>query len=126
MAETEKTILVVDDEEGIRSLLRTFLTRAGYNVLDAANGEEAVELYRQRSNDISCAIVDMSMPRMDGIETCRMLQQIDPQCHMFICSGMVDDREQTVSEIADDTPVTFISKPFQFRDLVATIRDRVG
>ena len=119
-------LLIVDDEEGIRSLLTTFLTRAGYTVLEAADGKEAVSIFEDRADDIDCAIVDMSMPQMDGLETCQKMREINADCPLFVCSGMVDDRVRQFCDESGGAPIDFISKPFQFRDLVAKIKDCIG
>ena len=62
---TEK-ILIVDDEERIRKLLNMYLVREGYDITEAENGEEALELAME--NDYNCLLLDLMMPKMDGIE----------------------------------------------------------
>ena len=65
-------VLVVDDEQAIRDLLRDFFTREGYEVVAAASGKEGIELAREKSPDV--ILLDVSMPGIDGIETCKILK----------------------------------------------------
>ena len=67
-------ILVVDDEDRMRKLVRDFLVRKQYEVVEAANGEEAVDVFVE-SNDIDLIILDVMMPKMDGWEACREIRR---------------------------------------------------
>ena len=67
-------VLVVDDESRMRMLVRDFLVKKGYNVIQAADGEEAIDIFFTR-NDISLIILDVMMPKMDGWETCREIRK---------------------------------------------------
>ena len=68
------TILVVDDEQRMRKLVRDFLTKQNFRVLEAADGEEAVDVFME-NKDIVLVILDVMMPKMDGWETCREIRQ---------------------------------------------------
>lgn len=70
----ENTILVVDDELRMRKLVRDFLVKQNFKVLEAADGEEAVDVFLA-NKDISLVILDVMMPKMDGWETCREIRQ---------------------------------------------------
>ncbi|MFN7980328.1 MAG: response regulator [Vicinamibacterales bacterium] len=83
MANSRKgTILVVDDEEIMREILQTLLTREGYEVKLAASGEAGLELARSRPFD--CAVVDIMMPGINGIETLDELRRIDEDLAVII------------------------------------------
>jgi PAS domain S-box-containing protein len=83
-----ETILVVDDEPSIRRITRHTLETFGYQVLDAADGEEAIGIYRSRPGGISAVIMDMMMPVMDGSATIRELMKIDPMVKILAASGI--------------------------------------
>ena len=65
------TVLVVDDEEIIRNLASRMIEQAGFTVLTANDGEEAIRLYHQHKDDIACVLLDLTMPKMNGEETFR-------------------------------------------------------
>ncbi len=74
----ELKILVVDDESRMRKLVKDFLSKKGYQVMEAANGEEAVDIFYEHK-DISLIILDVMMPKMDGWQVCREIRKVS-QC----------------------------------------------
>ena len=70
----EIKIMVVDDESRMRKLVRDFLVREGYKVIEAADGEEAVDLFYE-NRDVALIILDVMMPKMDGWQTCREIRE---------------------------------------------------
>ncbi len=83
--ETADMLLIVDDHEGIRGLLKETCLLLGYEVLTAANGKEALELIG--SNDIKAALVDMEMPGLSGLETIERMCRIVPQIKAVVMTG---------------------------------------
>ena len=81
------TILVVDDEESIRDLVRAKLTREGRQVLLAARGQEAVEVFRRHRPDITILDLDLHMPGMNGIEVLKQIRAVDSQAVVMIFTG---------------------------------------
>lgn len=81
------TILLVDDEESLRWLGADMLSSLGYSVLTAEDGVEAVAMYRQHADDIRAIILDLTMPRMDGLETFTELRRINPHATVILASG---------------------------------------
>ena len=77
--ETTIKILVVDDESRMRKLVRDFLVKKGYEVLEAADGEEALDLF-YADKDISLIILDVMMPKMNGFEVCRDIRRCRSSC----------------------------------------------
>jgi len=69
-------ILVVDDESRMRKLVRDFFTKSGYFVIEAENGEEALDIFFQQ-NDVALVISDVMMPKMDGWQVCREIRQMN-------------------------------------------------
>src|SRR5215208_3514492 len=98
------TILVADDENPIRTLLAMLLSGAGHSVYQAANGLEAVAVFRSYANRIDLVIVDMVMPVMDGAQAIERMRETRPDIPVICISGYTDQ----------DLPkgVSFLPKPF--------------
>jgi nitrogen-specific signal transduction histidine kinase/CheY-like chemotaxis protein len=99
-------VLVVDDEEPIRNIVKQILERYGYRVLLAANGAEAVKLYTSRRKEIAAVITDMAMPVMDGPATIAALKTINPGIKIIASSGFDPGNE------AGSATRHFIAKPY--------------
>jgi CheY-like chemotaxis protein len=112
-------ILMVDDEMPILGLAERILTASGYSVTTCASGAEAVEVYSRLHDEIDLVILDMLMPKMNGAETLRQLQQIDPTVRAILCSAFIPDLKGRT--VAAEGFVGFISKPFLVDDLLAII-----
>ncbi len=114
-----ETVLLVDDEDMIRSLGRRLLQRAGYEVLLAENGEQALDVYRQSHGRIDLVILDLTMPRLSGKDALRQLVQINPAVRVLIASGYSAE-DMDVSGL--DKVSGFIPKPFREEDLFRAVR----
>ncbi len=88
-----ETILVVDDEPSLRYLLRKALGVHGYNVLEAADGVEAIEAFRKQDGAVDLAIVDLVMPRLGGRETYLRLRELDPRLKVILVTGYGIDEQ---------------------------------
>jgi PAS domain S-box-containing protein len=115
------TVLVVDDEEMVREVVRHMLKKVGFSVMTAADGHEAVELYRQHSSEIVCVILDLTMPQMGGEETFRELRRIRDDVPVIVYSGYGE--REVVSRFAGARALGFIEKPFQSMQLVRKLRE---
>ncbi len=80
-------ILVVDDEEPVREITMALLRRLGFHTLCAVDGQDAVAVFRQHADSISCVLMDLTMPRKDGIAAGRELREIRPDIPVILCSG---------------------------------------
>ena len=110
-------ILVVDDEDRMRKLVRDFLVKAGYAVLEAADGSEAMEII-YANKDISLLILDVMMPRMEGWEVCREVRSFS-QMPIIMLTARGDERDELLGfELGVDE---YISKPFSPKILVARV-----
>ena len=115
------TILVVDDEESVRAVAREILIDQGFSVLTAADGEEGVAIFRQRSGEISAVLLDMTMPRLDGKAAFREMQGIAPAIPVILCSGYSE--QETIDRFSPDAAVGFLKKPYRASVLLQTVRD---
>ena len=113
-----ETILLVDDEEFVRDLGARILSKAGYNVLTATNGREALDLFEKERTQISLVILDLIMPEMGGKECLKELRKIDPQLKVLIASGLSAD--PSTKESVEMGARGFVSKPFRFKELLPT------
>ena len=110
-------VLVVDDESRMRMLVRDFLVKKGYNVVQAADGEEAIDIFFTR-NDISLIILDVMMPKMDGWETCREIRKFSKVPIIMLTAKSEEADELLGFELGVDE---YISKPFSPKILVARV-----
>jgi CheY-like chemotaxis protein len=113
------TLLMVDDEPLIRALGRTVLERAGYKVLLAADGQEAVELYRRAHATIDLVILDLTMPRLSGADALRQLTELDPTVRVILSSGYSDSSEE---DLAYPQVRATVAKPYRPDDLLRGVR----
>lgn len=116
----KQRVLLVDDEENIRMLVRFNLEKAGYEVIEAGDGKQALALARNESPDI--AILDLMLPGIDGLEVCRLLKQSPETAAlpiiMLTAKGDEIDRVIGLELGADD----YMAKPFSQRELAARIK----
>ena len=110
-------ILVIDDESRMRKLVRDFLTKKGYEVLEAANGEEAMEIFYE-DKDIDLLILDVMMPKMDGWEVCREVRKTS-RVPIIMLTAKADERDELLGfELGVDE---YVTKPFSPKILVARV-----
>jgi len=115
-----ETILFAEDEESVRVVATAALQRAGYRVLAAANGDEAVAIARVFPGRIDLLVTDVVMPGMNGRELAATLQTLRPNLPVLFASGYADDETLLGDLRAEDR--TFLSKPFTARELVRRVR----
>lgn len=111
-------ILVVDDEKPIRSLLRLYLTEAGYTVVEAADGLAALEQVRQGGVDL--VLLDLMLPEIDGLDVCRRLRDSNGAIPIIMLTARDDEASRVAGlEIGADD---YVTKPFSPREVVARVR----
>lgn len=115
------TILVVDDRVGIRRLLQEVLQGAGYKVLTAAGGSEAMEITRE--NDVDMVLLDMKMSGMDGLETLTRLKKESP--HLIILIMTAYEELEVLKEAKRRGAAGYISKPFDIEELKEIIAEKL-
>lgn len=121
MSQAQGTVLIVDDERSIRVSLRTILSNIGFEIVEAARGEEALSLARTARLDV--VLLDVNMPGMDGVEVCRIMRKESPRLPivMLTVQGSEDRKVEALDAGADD----YITKPFQLRELIARLKAAV-
>jgi CheY-like chemotaxis protein len=115
-----ETLLLVDDEEDVRDLGKAILSGAGYTIIEATSGDEALEIYRTKGREISLVILDLIMPGMSGRECFQELVRCDPSIKILISSGY-GSRDWT----ADSAPIDaagFVKKPYATGELLRAVR----
>ncbi len=115
------TILLVEDELLVRQLTRTMLTRLGYQVIEAASGNEALEKYREDINRIDLLITDVVMPGMNGRELQEAMRRLRPGIKTLFVSGYTDDVIANHGIL--EAGVHFVAKPFSSGKLASKIRE---
>jgi PAS domain S-box-containing protein len=116
-----ETVLLVEDEEQVRSILKRILEEQGYSVLAASNGDEALEISKNFELDIKLMITDVVMPQMSGRELSERLQAVRPGVPVIFMSGYTDDA--IVRHGLLDEKLNFIQKPFDSASVARKVRE---
>jgi len=117
-------VLVVDDEELVRSLAKNVLEAAGIEVMVADGGLEAMELFSRHHQKIDAVLLDLTMPQLSGEEVFRRMRQIQPDTHVVISSGY--DEQEAVSQIGGRNLAWFLKKPYLPDTLVDKIHQAMA
>jgi two-component system, cell cycle sensor histidine kinase and response regulator CckA len=120
---TPATLLIVEDEESLRYLLKEYLISRGYNVIDTDDGYEAIKLYKMNIDKIDLAIIDIGLPTIDGITTFRKIRQINPSACVVLTSGYYLTEPSPATLMAEEGLNGFIEKPYDF-ERIETIIER--
>jgi two-component system, cell cycle sensor histidine kinase and response regulator CckA len=116
----EGTILLVEDEEGLRQLNARGLASRGYTVLEAGNGVEAIEVLEKYQGKVDLVVSDVVMPEMDGPTLLRELRSRDPALKIIFVSGYAEDAFQ--KHLPADGKYAFLAKPFTLKQLVNEVK----
>ena len=120
------TVLLADDEENLRTLIGTILQNMGFQVLCAADGQEAIDLYKEQSQSITLVILDLTMPRLDGAEAFDELLKLNPEVRVIIASGFSE--EDVISRLPGKALAGVLQKPYstaRLRNLLANLLPKV-
>jgi two-component system cell cycle sensor histidine kinase/response regulator CckA len=118
--EGDETVLVVDDEQPVREVIRAMLAFRGYQVVEAGDGTEAVDRFRAANGDIDLVLLDIQMPRMNGWDTLEKLHKLDSEIPVLLLSGGVS--EPPADRIASSRPAAVLQKPFASAELLRMVR----
>jgi PAS domain S-box-containing protein len=116
----KETILLIDDEEMVRDLGARILRNAGYRVITASNGREALNVYREHAGDISLVVLDLIMPEMGGSQCLTELLSLNPALKVIVASGF--SAGHTTSEALEAGAKGFINKPYNMRQVLEVVR----
>jgi CheY-like chemotaxis protein len=116
----DETILLVDDEPLVRDLGSEILRSYGYQILQACDGLEAIEIYEKKGSEIDLVILDLLMPNLSGNETFKRLRQLDRKVKILICSGYSSRGNE--SEALDRGQAPLVHKPFKPEELGHAVR----
>jgi PAS domain S-box-containing protein len=121
-AASNRTILVVDDEEIIREITSEILRQSGYRVLTAESGEEGMRIYREHK-EVDLVLLDLGMPGMGGEKCLEELFRIDEKVRVVITTGYAKNR---LGQDGQERIAAFLSKPYDYKTLLRTVREGLG
>jgi signal transduction histidine kinase len=114
------TVLVIDDEASVRTAAGRMLSMLGYDVLEAADGEQGAEIMRLRKGDIDVVLLDVTMPRLSGEETLQLLRTIAAETPVIMFSGYAED--EVAARLGHLRPAAVLQKPFTRQQLAAALQ----
>ena len=120
----QDTILLVEDEEAVRSFAARALRMRGYNVLEASGGEEALEIVKSGATEIHLLITDVVMPNMDGPTLVRHVKELKPGLAVIFMSGYAEEAFRRNDQNSED--IHFLPKPFGLKQLAAKVKDVIS
>ena len=118
------TVLLADDEPGVRGPVRRILTAQGYEVLEAADGEEALRIAEEHDGTIDLLLTDVVMPAMDGAELARRLRERRPALRVLFMTGFSREAVATQGVLLPDSGL--LQKPFTVEQLVRRVREALA
>ena len=123
LADNNGAVLIIDDEEAVRSFLESALTMNGYTVLNATSGSEGIEMFDSRAEPISLVLLDSSMPGMTGLQTYQKLRERDTTLPVVLMSGFTPDRLEHEKDL--EGMAGFLQKPFRLDELYRRVQQTI-
>ncbi len=117
---TSGAVLVVDDEESVRAVAEGLLRSMGFEVECAVDGQDALQRFQARPGAFRMVLMDLTMPRMNGVEAFREMRRVDPGCRVVLTSGYSE--QEAVQDFTGKGLAAFVQKPFRVEDLRRAIR----
>lgn len=117
-------VLVVDDEPVIRQIACDALELCGYRVIAAEDGQQAVDMFKERAGEIDLVLMDMIMPKMSGKESFQGMKLIDPDVRVILCSGFKMD--ERVEELMRMGVLSFVQKPYTLKKLAESVQSAMA
>ena len=119
-AQAQRTILVVEDERIMLRLLERFLSRQGYQVLLAADGEQAIDGYCRHKTEIDVVLLDVGLPKVSGVDVLRKMKKENPDVRVVVASGYLNAQMKT--EMYRAGVKAFVDKPYLLPEMLETLR----
>jgi two-component system cell cycle sensor histidine kinase/response regulator CckA len=116
-----ETILIVEDEPLLRALLKEFLLRAGYKVVEAADGEEGLSKYKEHINSIELVLSDIGLPKLGGEQAFKAIRSINPHAKVVLCTGFIE--EETKSTLRKAGALDILHKPYNVHEVLSVVRE---
>ncbi len=116
-----KTILLVEDEDMLRGLIRELLEIKGYTVLEASQGVEAMELFHKQVEPVDLILTDVVMPHMSGSELVERLRKEQPGLRVIFMSGYTGANNAAIHKSLEMPGVAFLQKPFRLNALISQV-----
>lgn len=118
------TILVVDDEPQVRTITELLLSSFGFTILTAEDGAAGLKVFTEKVDTIDLVIMDLTMPKMSGVQACRAMRACKPGIRVILTSGY--NENSSVDELRSDGLTDFLQKPFELESLIAVTRKALG
>lgn len=119
-----QTILIIDDEDIVRDVVRAMLERLGFNILEAKTGLEAINLAKDFEGEIFLSILDVGLPDIEGPQLYPLIMEIRPDMKILLCSGYSLDGP--IQKILNAGVEGFIKKPFTMAELSEKLKKTIG
>ena len=119
-SEPRPTVLVVDDEEDLRDIIRRMLQRRGFDTLIAGDSQEAIAVLRDHPGEVDILVTDLGLPGVSGGELSRTAKQVRPGMHVIYISGL--PRDMAIAEGLIDADALLVKKPFSSESLLEALR----
>lgn len=120
-----KTILLVEDEDMLRGLIRELLEIKGYTVLEASQGVEAIEVFKQNGKPVDLVLTDVVMPHMSGSDLVDKLRKEHPTLKVIFMSGYTGANNAAIHKSLEMPGVAFLQKPFRLNALISQVEDLI-
>ncbi|HLF20386.1 MAG TPA: response regulator [Bacteroidota bacterium] len=117
-------ILIIEDDEIMRSLLKTFLLGAGYEVMSTVDGIEGVDAYETNKRNIQLVVSDLQMPNLNGVGAFRKIKAMNPDVKVIFVSGYIDPHLQR--QLQSEGVQKFIRKPYSPDEILGAVREALG
>ena len=118
-----KTILLVEDEDMLRGLIRELLEIKGYAVLEASQGVEALDLLKEKGEPVDLVLTDVVMPHMSGSELVERLRKDQPTLRVIFMSGYTGANNAAIHKSLEMPGVAFLQKPFRLNALISQVEE---
>ena len=120
---SHRWVLVVEDEQLMRRLLEKIISKQGTPVLLAADGEEAIEMYRTHKQEISVVLLDLGLPKISGLEVFNHMKEENPDVRVVVASGYLEPEVKSKMHVAGVEH--FIEKPYMLDKVIATLQSLI-
>lgn len=121
-----KTILLVEDEDMLRGLIKELLELKGFAVLEACQGLEALDLIKVRGSGVDLVLTDVVMPHMSGSELVDRLREEQPDLKVIFMSGYTGASNASIHRSLEMPGVAFLQKPFRLNNLISQVEELIG